>query len=106
MTENLTVDRPMTSQPGSEVLLEAYHLINGPRQAHYGHPADDYKRVTDIFKAITGHALTPREGVLFMVAVKLARIGTNLEIGQFHEDSVIDAAGYLGCFSMIHARPV
>lgn len=106
MSENLLSDRPMVSHPGSEVLLEAYNLINGPRQASYGHPADDYQRVVDIFRAITGHKLQPREGVLFMVAVKLARIGTNLEIGLFHEDSVIDAAGYLGCYSMVHNRPV
>jgi hypothetical protein len=28
--------------PGSEILLEAHRLVNGPRQKDYGHPADDY----------------------------------------------------------------
>lgn len=99
MTEN------RTSSPGSELLLEAYNLINGPRQSTYGHPADDYGRVVRIFEGMTGHRLTPMEGTLFMVAVKLARLGTNLEAGAVHEDSLIDAAGYLGCLAMIASRP-
>jgi len=93
-----------TSTPGSEVLIEAYQLINGPRRDDYGHPADDYGRVVDIFRAITGHDLTPQEGTLFMVAVKLARLGRNLHYGELHEDSLIDAAGYLGCLSMIQCH--
>jgi hypothetical protein len=91
-------------QPGSEVLIRALELINGPRQNAYGHPADDYQKVVDIFAGITGKRLTPNEGVLFMVAVKLARLGTNLEAGEIHHDSIVDAAGYLGCFSMIANR--
>jgi len=100
------MSEPRTSTPGSEVLLEAYNLINGARQDAYGHPADDYGRVTRIFEGMTGHRLTPIEGTLFMVAVKLARLGTNLERGVVHEDSVIDAAGYLGCLAMISQRPL
>jgi hypothetical protein len=37
-----------------------------------------------------------------MVSVKLARLNTNLERGKWHRDSIVDAAGYLGCLAMAH----
>lgn len=94
----------MTSTPGSETLLEAYELINGDRQADYGHPADDYRRVSSLFNALTGHNLSTREAVLFMVCVKLARLSINSQRARYHEDSLIDAIGYLGCYAMVHAE--
>lgn len=89
-----------TSTPGSETLLEAYALINGDRQADYGHPADDYAKVAAIFGALTGIEVTPADALLFMLAVKMARLRTNLANNQLHRDSLVDAMGYLGCLSM------
>lgn len=86
--------------PGSEILNEAYKLVNGPRQNDYGHPADDYKKVSDIFYAITGVSLSVSEAILFMVSVKLARLRTNLENDKIHHDSLVDALGYLACLNM------
>jgi len=86
--------------PGSEALLEAYDLVNGTRQDSYGHPADDYRKVCDIFYAITGIELDVSEAILFMVAVKLSRLRTNLENGVLHHDSLVDALGYLACLNM------
>jgi hypothetical protein len=37
-----------------------------------------------------------------MICVKLARIATNDTKGRWHRDSVVDAAGYLACLSMVH----
>jgi hypothetical protein len=88
------------SIPGSEVLTEAHELINGPRQKSYSHPFDDYSKVRNIFQAMTGINLTVEQSILFMVAVKLARLNTNIERGKWHRDSLVDAAGYLGCLSM------
>ena len=85
---------------GSEILLEAHRLVNGPRQKDYGHPADDYQKVSDIFYSITGIDLSVSESILFMVAVKLARLHTNLEAGVIHKDSLVDALGYLTCLNM------
>jgi hypothetical protein len=63
--------------PGTEILLEAHRLVNQDRQANYGHPADDYRTVTEIFDALTGIKLNTRDALLFMVSVKLARLRTN-----------------------------
>jgi hypothetical protein len=86
--------------PGSEILLEAHRLVNGPRQQDYGHPADDYAKVSDIFYSITGVDLSVSEAILFMVSVKLARLRTNLENDTIHHDSLVDALGYLTCLNM------
>jgi hypothetical protein len=86
--------------PGSEILLEAHRLVNGPRQNDYGHPADDYRKVSDIFYSITGINLSVSEAILFMVSVKLARLRTNLENDIIHHDSLVDALGYLACLNM------
>ena len=93
----------MTSS-GADALLEAYALITGPRQTAYSHPADDYARTAAIFKAITGIELTTQQAILFMVAVKLSRLAHNLNQGNLHRDSLVDAAGYLGCMAMIDKR--
>ena len=85
---------------GSEILLEAHKLVNGPRQNDYGHPADDYQKVSDIFYSITGVNLSVSEAILFMVSVKLARLRTNLENDTIHHDSLVDALGYLTCLNM------
>ena len=87
---------------GAEILTEAHDLITGPRQAAYAHPFDDYGKVTRIFYGMTGINLGIKQAVLFMVAVKLARITTNMDEGRWHRDSVVDAAGYLGCLNMVH----
>lgn len=86
--------------PGSEILLEAHRLVNGPRQKDYGHPANDYQKVSDIFYSITGIDLSVSEAILFMVSVKLARLRTNLENDTIHHDSLVDALGYLTCLNM------
>jgi hypothetical protein len=87
---------------GAEILTEAHHLITGPRQEAYSHPFDDYHKVKELFRTITGIQMTVQHAVTFMICVKLARIGTNMQRGEWHHDSVVDAAGYLGCLSMVH----
>jgi hypothetical protein len=89
---------------GAEILTEAHSLITGERAAAYSHPTDDYGKVVEIFAALTGQRLTIEDAMLFMVAVKFARLRTNLDAGRLHRDSLIDAAGYLGCLSMHFER--
>lgn len=92
---------------GSEVVLEAFKLINGKRQTDYSHPLNDYTKVRDLFESVTGISLTVEQAILFMVCVKLARLRTNLDKGSLHHDSLVDAIGYLGCLSMaIHKKTV
>ena len=88
--------------PGTEILQEAYKIVNQDRQNTYGHPKDDYTKVTNIFETLTGKQLTLTEALLFMVSVKLARLKTNLDQGQLHHDTLLDTIGYLACINMIH----
>lgn len=88
--------------PGTEILLQAHKIVNQDRQNTYGHPVDDYTKVVDIFKTLTGIHLTLDQAILFMVSVKLARLRTNLEAGQLHHDTLLDTIGYLTCLNMVH----
>ena len=88
--------------PGTEILQEAYKIVNQDRQNTYGHPKDDYTKVTNIFETLTGKQLTLNEAILFMISVKLARLKTNLDQGQLHHDTLLDTIGYLTCINMIH----
>lgn len=94
----------MTTNPdrlaGAELLTEAHDLITRARQDAYSHPTDDYGKVVEIFRALSGVTLTVEHALLFMVAVKFARLRTNFDAGRLHRDSLVDAAGYLGCLSM------
>jgi len=83
------------------VLQTADDLVHNDRAGRYSDPHDDYGRVVNIFRAITGHELTAEEGALFMVAVKLARLAHNQKRGELHLDSLVDAAGYLWCVGEI-----
>ena len=88
--------------PGTEILQEAYKIVNQDRQNTYGHPKDDYTKVTNIFQTLTGKQLTLNEAILFMISVKLARLKTNLDQGQLHHDTLLDTIGYLTCLNMIN----
>ena len=84
-----------------DILKEADRIVHGPRNSDYGHPIDDYSRVVEIFRMLSGVELHPEDGALFMVAVKLARLRHNYEAGVIHRDSLVDAAGYLWVFAQI-----
>lgn len=92
------------SVKGAEILLTAYDLVVGDRQNDYDHPYDDYLKVRDIYEALTGVSLTVSQAVLFPLAMKLARIRTHMSKGSWHEDSVVDAVGYIACLSAVHHR--
>ena len=73
--------------------LTALWAQKGNKDAAFGFVA--------IYKVISGVDLNPEEGALFMLAVKLARISTNIQKGTVHRDSLVDAAGYLWVFGSI-----
>jgi len=93
-TYNAETDDACIVKPS--VLAEAENLINGDRQKAYSHPWDDYKKTVGAFNALTGHQLSVRDGIIFMVCVKLSR-----ECYQHKRDSVVDACGYLGCLEKV-----
>ena len=95
----------MRPDPGDAAYV-AWQLTNGARQDQYGHPWNDYMQVTGLFRNLTNykHNLNVHEAILFMVCVKLARLWKSLEMGHMHEDSLIDAIGYLNCLHMADAK--
>lgn len=92
-----------TSVTGAEIVLRAHELITGDRHADYDHPIEDYTKVSEIFYGLTGIRLTVQESLCFPLAMKLARMRTAREQDRWHEDSVVDAIGYLGCMGMVNA---
>lgn len=95
----------MKKTDGADVLADAFNLITGDRHREYSHPLDDYTQTRDIFETLTGVHLTVEQAILFMVSVKLSRLRTAISEGRWHRDNVVDAAGYLGCLSMVvHAK--
>jgi hypothetical protein len=94
--------------PG-DAAYRAWQLTkDGERMAQYGHPWNDYTMVRRLFSTLTNykHNLTVQEAALFMVCVKLARLMKSLDREKMHEDSLVDAIGYLNCLHMIDAQDV
>jgi len=93
--------------PG-DAAYRAWQLTKGDRMAQYGHPWVDYTAVRRFFGVLTNfkYNLTVQEAIMFMVAVKLARLMKSLGEENLHEDSLVDAIGYLNCLHMADARDV
>lgn len=83
------------------VTADATRLVFTDRGTAYNHPAINFGRTVDIFRAITGVELSAEEGVLFMFAVKLSRIANGLDEGhppELMRDGCVDLAGYAETF--------
>ena len=83
------------------ITADAYRLVYGDRGALYDHPAVDYQRTVDLFNAmVEGADLSAAEGVLFMLCVKLSRLGHGIGQGfppEMLRDTITDLAGYAEC---------
>jgi len=80
---------------------EAHHLVFGNRGEAYDHPYIDYSRTVRIFNELSGIKLSASEGVLFMMAVKLSRLGNaklKKKKPKEFRDSLVDLAGYGDCY--------
>lgn len=77
---------------------EADRLVNGDRQADYGHPLDDFTKTGTMWGAILqiGRDVTPEEVALCMVEVKVAR-----QVHKPKRDNIVDAIGYLLTYDLI-----
>lgn len=84
-----------------DILKKADALVHGDRNQSYGHPYDDYRRVSDIYNSITGQHIGPDDAALLMVCVKLARIGKHHDTNTVHVDSLVDLAGYAWVYAQI-----
>lgn len=80
------------------VLDEAKGLVVGDRNAQYGEPYDDFKKVADAlnaygFQGPGGRKIMPRDVPFFQILVKLSRLIQS----PTKMDSWVDAAGYAAC---------
>ena len=78
------------------ILAEADALVDGARQADYGHPRDDWTRTAAMWSAILGCEVTAERALLCMVAVKISR-----EVNKPNRDNRVDMAGYAKCLDMV-----
>lgn len=79
----------------NSILQEAEALTQGARQSAYGNALEAYTRITGAFNAITGHNLSPQEGIMFMIFLKLDR-----EKHKPARDNRVDGAGYFAVLDM------
>jgi len=80
----------------SDVLDKARALVEGGRQAAYGHPIDNYTRLAAVLSVILNKEITPMDCMRIFVAVKLVR-----DCNAMKEDNWIDIAGYCKVAEMI-----
>ncbi|RMF59975.1 MAG: hypothetical protein D6746_07545, partial [Bacteroidetes bacterium] len=90
-----------------DLLATAEAMIFGARADEYGHPADDFRIIRDLWSAyLKGLAdirdetrLETADVAALMVLLKLARIARS----PWFWDSWVDIAGYAGCVGRIMA---
>ena len=84
------------------VLLEAEEIINGARRSAYGHPLDDYTKVSGMANALFAELLAPGKEftaehmTMWFQLVKLSR-----EMNCSKRDNCVDGCGYWGVLDMI-----
>jgi hypothetical protein len=74
----------------TEILTRAADLINGDRAKQYGPPQENFARIAAGWSVILGTTVTPDQVCLAMAWLKIARL-----VNGPHDDSYVDAAGYL-----------
>jgi hypothetical protein len=89
--------------PGFAEMLEANDLVNGPRQASYGTPFENYTGIAKVWSGILSRKLqtdiTPEEAALMMVGLKVQR-----QAMHHKRDNLVDAHGYLLVYAHIAAE--
>jgi hypothetical protein len=78
------------------ILDEAKEAVTGDRQASYGPPDQDFRRIAGMANALFADkltcGLTPVDVAKLMILVKLSR-----ETHQHKRDNAVDIAGYAYC---------
>lgn len=85
------------------MLIRAEKLINGQRQKDYGDKLQSFAQIAMLFQGVLATKLAPTERItaedvaLLMMQVKIARLAKSPD----HRDSILDVAGYAGCYDKI-----
>lgn len=88
------------------MLHKAEELINGARQQDYGDKLQNFSQIAMLWQGTLAHKLAPGQKItaedvaMCMIQVKIARLAKSPD----HADSVIDIAGYIGCYDKLQAE--
>ena len=83
------------------ILHKAHDLIHGERARQYGPPNENLGAVAGMWEIylhkrgllnINSSGVMPEDVAVMMALLKIARLANDLT----HEDSIVDAAGYIG----------
>jgi hypothetical protein len=89
--------------PTKGLLQRAHETITGPRQADYGDKLQNFSQIAMLFQGVLATKLLPdsvisaEDVALLMMQVKIARLAKSPN----HKDSILDVAGYAGCYDSL-----
>lgn len=92
--------------PEMPMLHKAEELINGQRQQDYGDKLQNFAQIAMLWQGVLATklkvtaAITPEDVALCMMQVKIARLAKSPD----HADSVLDIAGYAGCYDKLQTE--
>lgn len=78
------------------ILQEAELLSEQVRQGDYGHPSEDFARISKMWEAILGVSVPVWKVPLCMIAVKISR-----QVNKRKRDNLVDIAGYANTANMV-----
>ncbi|ACE79982.1 hypothetical protein Pukovnik_56 [Mycobacterium phage Pukovnik] len=83
------------------ILTKAEEIINGQRAQDYGDAKENHIRIAKLWEAYTGVEFEPEDVAVMMILLKIARFMEN----GYHEDTVVDIAGYAGVLEKMQLPP-
>ena len=76
-----------------DVLDAAAQCVTTDREAAYGAPEDNFKRIAKLWSAYSDIDFTAHDVGIYLALVKIGRISS----GQVKADNYVDLAGYAAC---------
>lgn len=95
------------SEPKKSILDEAAEIVSGARRKAYGHPENNFGRISALWNAyLSGKPsgalpITNTDVSLLMILMKVARLIESPD----HRDSLVDLAGYAATVEMLWDKP-
>ena len=81
------------------ILQEAIDIRGGERKTDYGDAVENFDRIAEIYRVLTGKSLSADDCCAVMIAVKLSR-----ERHAHKRDNLVDLCGYADIWHRIRER--